>query len=796
MTDTSTPDDDSLAGRLRLQLGASMRIERELGGGGMSRVFLAHDLSLDRNVVVKVLHAAAGGGVSLERFRREMLLSASLQHPHIVPVLAAGDVDGIPWYTMPYITGRSLRDRMLSDTPVTVRETLRILRDVARACSFAHKAGVVHRDLKPENVLLTGDAAVIIDFGIAKALAAANAPAAAGHSGLTRVGFTLGTPTYMAPEQAAADPSLDHRADIYAFGVMAFELLAGKPPFAGLSSQQLLKAHLADPVPPLGPLREEVPPGLEALVRDCLAKAPGDRPGDADELVDRLEAMVAGRTSGELRPVRPATPWLVGTVAVVVVALLAFAGGLFRGPPPVAAEPAASIAVLPFVPRGNDSLSTWLAAGLGDDVAAQLLSGGGLQVASRLSVEQVSRALPPAALADSLGVRSLLDGVVRMEGDELRVIAQLVDAASGEVLWTGTYRERPDAMGSMVDAIVASVRGTLIPASDNGRPVSRGHRDPAAYADYLRARSLLASRRGTAIVEAVRLLETVTSRDSAFATAWASLAEALLVLPLYAGVPAEEVIGPAEAAIGRALAIDPGLPVALMTRGELHKSRWEWDAALADYRLALERAPLAAAEQGAGEVHLVRGAHDQAWQAFERARALAPASAIPAALSGVAAALTGRRAEASTALHAAVAADSTGPSVLFLSGTGWLYLGEDTLALRVLARARELAPDQPLLRGIHAQALARAGDHAAAGRLRDRLLGDRLRGGSAGGLAHAELAVGDTAAALAALERALGERDPIFAAEPLDSPLFRAVRGTARFEAVRAQAGLGTPGSE
>jgi serine/threonine-protein kinase len=792
MADSPTPDDDDgLLERLALRLGPSMTIERELGGGGMSRVFLAHDASLDRRIVIKVLHGTGGGGVSAERFRREMLVSAALQHPHIVPVLAAGDVDGVPWYSMPYIAGRSLRERLSSDAPVGVREAVRILRDVARACSFAHQQGVIHRDLKPENVLLTGDAAVIIDFGIAKALAAANTSTSERSAGLTQMGFTLGTPTYMAPEQYAADPDLDHRADIYAFGVTAFELLAGRPPFIGATSQELLRAHVSGPVPPLGPLRDEVPAELETLVRQCLAKDPAERPQDAGELVERLEALpVARATSGVRRAARmPSRRLVIGIVATVIASVAFIWSGLGR-PRAEAAQPVASLAVLPFVQRGEDSLATWLAAGLGDDIAAQLLSGGGLQVASRLSVDQVSRTLSPALIAESLGVRTLLDGVVRRDGDELRVMAQLVDPGAGEVLWSGTFQELPISMGSIVDSIVTQVRVTMMPTAPQSRAGSRGNRDPSAYADFLRARTQVASRRSAEIVDAVRLLESVTARDSTFAGAWAALAEALLILPLYAGVPASQVVGPAEAAIARALRLEPDLPEALTMRAELHKSNWEWDAAVADFELALGRAPLAPAVQGLGEVHLVRGEFEKAWQAFERARALNPASPIPVALAGVAAALAGRLAASRAALHAAVAADSNAASALFLAGTAWLYLDEDAMAGDLLVRALTLAPTQPLLQGIHAQVLAREGDRTGAIRIRDRLLGDRGRSGVAGGLAHAHLAVGDTAAALTALERAVVEHDPIFGAEPLDSPLFNAIKGAPRFAAVRRQAGL------
>ncbi len=783
-----TPAPDALAAHLAARLGPGHTIVRELGGGGMSRVFLVHDASLDRRIVVKVLEGT-GTGVSLERFRREMLLSASLQHPHIVPVLTAGDVDGIPWYAMPWIEGRSLRDRIAGDGRLAVKDAMRILRDVARACAFAHERGVVHRDLKPENVLLTGDAAVIIDFGIAKALLEANQPTSPGNDNLTRVGFTLGTPTYMAPEQAAADPCLDHRADLYALGIMAFELVAGAPPFRGATSQQLLKAHLADPVPDLDDLRPGLPPGLIALINACLAKSPDDRPADASAVVDRLEMLLSG-TSGELVAPRRRRPWLVAATLALVLVAGVLGGSLLRRGGSSASTLVASIAVLPFVPRGDDSASSWLAAGLSDDVAAQLLALGDVRVAPRLSVEQLGRApLAPRELGETLGVRTLLDGVVRREGDELRVIAQLVDAATGAVLWTGAYRRRSDEAGHMVDDIVGNVRGALLPTPDTVSGGRSSH-DPAAYADYLRGRALVATRRDTSIVAAVRAFQSAVGQDSSFAAAWASLADALLLLPLYAGVPLDDVAPRADQAVARALILQPDLPEALVTRGLLRRARWQWAAAEADFRLALKRAPSPEAEQALGEVLLVTGRTAMAFAAFERTRTLAPAAAVPAALAGVAAALLGRDTEAEAAFAAAVAADSTGPSVQFLVGAGWLYLGETAQARVALDRAVALAPTQPLLQGISAQAMALAGDRASADRIRAGLAANPLGAGGAGGLAHAALAVGDTAGALAALERAVAEHDPIFGAEPLGTPLWRAVADSPRFAAVRRQVGL------
>jgi serine/threonine-protein kinase len=195
----------------------------------MSQVFVAQDVRLGRKVIVKVLSPELAAALSAERFEREIRVAASLQQANIVPVLAAGDANGMPYFTMPFVQGESLRKRLVEGPGLNVSEIVRILGDVARALAYAHEQGVVHRDIKPDNVLLSGGTAVVTDFGIAKAISASRT--ASGGATLTQVGTSIGTPAYMSPEQAAGEPDVDHRADIYAFGCMAYELIAGRPPF-------------------------------------------------------------------------------------------------------------------------------------------------------------------------------------------------------------------------------------------------------------------------------------------------------------------------------------------------------------------------------------------------------------------------------------------------------------------------------------------------------------------------------------------------------------------------------------
>ncbi|HZJ70930.1 MAG TPA: serine/threonine-protein kinase, partial [Planctomycetota bacterium] len=321
MTDLGTTLQSSLAD--------SYTIERELGGGGMSRVWLATETSLGRRVVLKVLPSPLAHALSADRFRQEIRVAARLSHPHIVPLLAAGTAGELLYYSMPFIEGDSLRARLQRGGELPVREAVRVLRDVAAALAYAHEQGLVHRDIKPDNVLLAGGEALVTDFGVAKALAAASTMS---DGALTVTGLVLGTPAYMAPEQAAADPQVDHRADIYAWGCLAYECLSGQPPFAGRPAAAQMVAHAVEVPDPLGQLRPSVPPGLATLVDRCLAKGPADRPQTARELLEALEALAvpsgesASTTPRAARPQRSRRAALA-TVGLVVLLIAALAAG-------------------------------------------------------------------------------------------------------------------------------------------------------------------------------------------------------------------------------------------------------------------------------------------------------------------------------------------------------------------------------------------------------------------------------------------------------------------------------------
>jgi len=311
---------DSFESELRTALGDNYVLGRELTGSGMSRVFVATEQSLSRQVVVKVLPPELAAGVNRDRFRREIQLAAQLQHPHIVPLHAAGSAGDLLYFTMPFIEGESLRHALHEGVRFSPREVVRILHDVSDALAYAHSRGVIHRDIKPGNVLRSGTHAVVTDFGVAKAISAAMPTV-----GMTTSGMAIGTPAYMAPEQLAGDPAADHRVDIYAVGLLGYELLAGEAPFKASSPQETMAAQLTRAPEPISKRRPDAPPALAALLTRCLAKNPADRPQTATEVVSLLDSLEV--SSGAMAPQRAFTPvrmWVLGgTIAVAAITAVA-----------------------------------------------------------------------------------------------------------------------------------------------------------------------------------------------------------------------------------------------------------------------------------------------------------------------------------------------------------------------------------------------------------------------------------------------------------------------------------------
>jgi eukaryotic-like serine/threonine-protein kinase len=460
-------DEPGLAERLQAQLGPEFVIGRELGGGGMSRVFLARDTTLARDVVVKVLSPDLAAAVSVERFRREIMTVASLNHPNIVPVLRAGEVGALPYFLMPYIPGESLRAR-LTRGPLSVRQTTSIMKDVARALAYAHEHGIVHRDIKPDNILLTGDAATVTDFGVAKAIVASRKPGAPERPpSMTGEGITIGTPLYMAPEQAVADPTVNHSADLYALGAVAYEMLVGTPPFGGRSAAAVLAAHARETPTPIERRRYDVPRELVALIMQCLEKEPERRPKSGSFLVRALDdsAISGGRpaVSGRSRR-RSLRRWALVVAVLALVLLVAWWRTTRRSATPATAAVAApaalrptggSVAVMIRPTLPDDAREAAAARSLASELTTALSQVAGYRIASPLA----------AGGPRPLDVAYVLDGTVQRERTRVRVNLRFVDASRDSTMCAiarvGSLDSLFELQDTLTAATAAALRGTL-----------------------------------------------------------------------------------------------------------------------------------------------------------------------------------------------------------------------------------------------------------------------------------------------------------------------------------------------
>ena len=539
-------------------------IGEELGRGGMAVVYRAVDRRHDRSVAIKVMRPGVlAAGESADRFLREIRYAAQLTHPHILPLYDSGEIphpEGPPllFYVMPLIAGGSLRDRLKAEHRLPVDQAIRLVRAVGAALDYAHRRNIVHRDVKPENIMLQEGEPVVADFGVARALCDDRDPVSA----VTEPGVAVGTPVYMSPEQASADPSVDGRSDQYALACVLYELLTGQPPFGGSSARRTMARHATE-APRLPRLdRPEIPAPVERALLRALSKEPADRYAAVAEFCDALVTPLSGL---------PDLPDARGR---------------------------RTIAVLPFTNATPNADNDYVSDGITEELIHALAHVEGLQVSPRSSVFALkSKHEDVRAVGALLGVSAVLEGSVRRAGDRFRITAQLADAADGRLLWSERFdREGRDILALQDDlarSIVATLRTQFLEPEALGEVVPRrATANPRAYHLYLRGRHAWNKRTGADLLLAVQFFEQAIAEDPGFALAYTGLADSYAQYVDYRAMPVAEGLGRARAEARKAIALDD-------TLAEAHTSLawvlfiydWDWEAAGREFRRAIELDP-------------------------------------------------------------------------------------------------------------------------------------------------------------------------------------------------------------
>ena len=515
---------------LQTALATTYTLERELGRGGMATVFLAQDLKHKRPVALKVLHSDLARTLGPERFQREIHLTARLDHPHILPVFDSGAAGGVLWYTMPYVEGESLRDRLRREGQLPVEEAVRLAREVADALDCAHQQGVVHRDIKPENILLARGHARVADFGVARAVEAAGA------GQLTETGLAVGTPAYMSPEQASGGP-VDARSDLYALGCVLYEMLAGEAPYTGPSAQAITAKRLSGEIPSVRRVRPAVSEPLERVITKALARVPADRFQTAAELAQALDGSTTASMTASMA-MRASRSRLPVGILTLALGFLVGLGVLFAWRRTHARSGEAAgplrVAVLPFDNLG-DSADAYFADGITDAVRGKLAGLPQFQITASTSSNQYRRTTKaPREIGRELGVDYLLVGRIRWakrsDGtSRVQVSPELVRVASASTTWQEPF-DAPLTDVFQVQADIASrvagALGVALGAREQTALTGRPTRDVAAYDAFLRGERELHELNADAVRRAIAAYEEAVARDSIFAIAWARLAEA------------------------------------------------------------------------------------------------------------------------------------------------------------------------------------------------------------------------------------------------------------------------------
>jgi serine/threonine protein kinase/tetratricopeptide (TPR) repeat protein len=578
--------------RLRTTLAGSYKIDRELGKGGMATVYLAQDAKHERLVALKVLHPDLAASLGPDRFLREIKLAARLNHPHILPLHDSGEADGFLYYVMPYVEGESLRERLDRDQQLPIEEAVHHGRAIASALDYAHRQGIVHRDIKPENVMLYEGEAMVMDFGIAKAVSAA------GSETLTQTGMMIGTPAYVSPEQAAGEMNLDGRSDQYSLACMVYEMITGERPFSGATPQAIMAKRFTETPKPLRTLRHDAPENVEKAVMRAMSTESTGRYSTSAQFAQAL-------VSTDM-----ATPTDTASL------------------PKAAMSAAKSVAVLPFTNMSADAENEYFTDGMAEEIINALTKIQSLRVTSRTSSFSFKGKNDDIGeIGRKLKVSTVLEGSVRKMGNRLRITAQLVNVADGSNLWSEKYdREIEDIFAIQDDisqAIVKALRVILTEGEKKQIEKSRTE-NVQAYDYYLRGRQYTHQLRRKSLEYARQMFNKAIEIDRDYARAYAGVADTCSTLYTYFDAR-EFNLRQADIASQKALELEPELAEAHVARGLAVSLRKRFDEAEKEFETAMKLDPkLFEAPYWYGRALQSAGRFQEAVRMFDRASSIRP----------------------------------------------------------------------------------------------------------------------------------------------------------------------------
>ena len=726
-------------------------VERELGRGGMATVYLAEEKKHGRKVAIKVLRPEITAALGTDRFLREIGIAAQLSHPHIVPLIDSGEAAGWLYYVQPHVTGGSLRERLNATRQLSVKDALRIAQEIGAGLDFAHRKGFVHRDVKPENILFADGHAVLADFGVARACADVESGRVR-RDAVTEVGFAVGTPEYMSPEQASGDTEPSPASDVYSLACVLYEMLAGEPPFHGAAARAVMAKHVTEAPRPVRGLRPDVPTSLERALARALEKAPAQRTASAAEFVAEL---VAPSDAAVLRP------------AVT-----------------------RSIAVLPFINASPDPENEYLSDGITDELIDALAKISGLRVSSRTSVFALkAKSLDVRAVGALLGTSVVLEGTVRKSGDRLRITAQLTSTEDGRLLWSQRYDRQLVDVFAIQDEIAATIVNTLRATmfADLAEHVPRRYTENIqAYGLYLKGRFAWNKRTQEGVADAIEYFKQAIAEDPGYAPAYAGLGDSYALDVDYRSIPVADAYARAKEYAHKALALDESVPSAHASLAwTLFIYDWEWEAAEREFRRAIELNPrYASAHQWFAFLLAARGQVDAALLEAHTALELDPASVSVRRAVGWVYHYARRYDQAREHLARAIEMNPMAVETYRMLGTTLALQGNVAEAERVFREALTLPGAGAYSKATLGWLLARSGKRAEAERLLRELEESHAQGYvSPVAFAILQIGLGNFAAALDWAERAFDERRGWLAYVNVN-PMFDPLRNEPRFAAL------------